>query len=441
MSAGAGSVPEQILVVGASAGGLATAEALRRLGYGGHITLVGDESHLPYDRPPLSKQVLTGELGADQLLIRRPTDIDALGLELRLGEAAAGLDVMGRSVTLAGGTALGYDALVVATGVRPRRLPGTQGARGVHVVRTLEDAFTLKDRLRRGRRLVVVGAGFIGAEATAAARGLGLEVTLLEPAPVPLAHALGEQVGQMLTRAHRDHGVDLRTGVAVEAVLSHDGAVTGVRLTDGSEVAAQDIVVGIGSLPNTEWLQDSGLLLDNGLVCDEFSQAARDIYGVGDVARWHNPLFESMMRIEHRTNAAEQGLAVARNLLHPEARRPFAPVPYFWSDQYDMKIQAYGFLRGHGEVAVVHGDLAARSFIAAYRSGERLVGVVAVNVPPKTLRPWRAAIAARQAWHTAVNGTGTTTGPQPRPVHLAARAPHIDAPSTNPTPLAEQRPG
>jgi NADPH-dependent 2,4-dienoyl-CoA reductase/sulfur reductase-like enzyme len=344
------------------------------------------------------------------LPLRSAADIDALGVDLRLGETATGVDLAARSVTLAGGATVGYDALVVATGVRPRRLPGTEGLRGVHMLRTLEDAVALKDRLRPGRRLVVVGAGFIGAEAAAAARGLGLEVTVLEPAAVPLAHAVGEQVGRALTRAHRDHGVDLRTGVAVDGVLSRDGQVTGVRLTDGSVVPGRDIVVGIGTYPNTEWLRDSGLPLDDGLVCDEFSLAAPGVYGVGDVARWHNPLFGVSMRVEHRTNAAEQGLAVARNLLGPAARRPFAPVPYFWSDQYDMKIQAYGYLRGHEEVAVVDGDLGARRFVAAYRSGDRVAGIVAVGTPPKALRAWRAAIAARQSWSEAVGGARLVPG-------------------------------
>jgi NADPH-dependent 2,4-dienoyl-CoA reductase/sulfur reductase-like enzyme len=410
VSAGAGSVPGRVVVVGASAGGLATAEGLRRLGYAGHVTIVGNEPHLPYDRPPLSKQILTGELNPGELLLRSAADIDALGVDLRLGETAAGVDLEGRCVTLAHGAAIGYDALIVATGVRPRRLPGTEGLRGLHTLRTMEDAVTLKNRLGPGRRLVVVGAGFIGAEAAVSARGLGMEVTVLEPAAVPLAHALGEEVGRALTRAHRDHGVDLRTGVAVEEVLSRDGQVTGVRLTDGSVVSGQDVVVGIGSHPNTEWLAGSGLLLDDGLVCDEFSVAAPGVYGVGDVARWHNPLFGVTMRIEHRTNAAEQGLAVARGLVEPAARRPFAPVPYFWSDQYDMKIQAYGYLRGHEEVAVIDGDLGARRFAAAYRSGDRVVGIVAVGMPPKTLRAWRAAIAARQSWAKAVGGTLAPAG-------------------------------
>ncbi|MGP4015018.1 NAD(P)/FAD-dependent oxidoreductase [Saccharopolyspora sp. 5N708] len=399
--------PERVVVVGASAGGLATAEALRRLGYEGAITLIGDEPHLPYDRPPLSKQILTGELEPDQVMLRPAADIEALGLDLRLGERATGVDLSRRTVTLAGGTVLGYDALVVATGVWPRRLPGTDGIRGVHFLRTLEDALTLKERLRPGRKLIVVGAGFIGAEAAASARSAGMDVTVLEPAPIPLAHAVGAQVGQVLARAHLDHGVDLRTGVAVAEVGSGGGEVTGVRLVDGTEVAGQDVVVGIGVRPNTEWLAGSGLRVDDGLLCDEFSMAAPGVYGVGDVARWHNPLFGVSMRIEHRTNAAEQGLAVARNLLD-QGRRPFAPVPYFWSDQYDLKIQAYGHLRGAEEVAIVDGDPGTRRFLAAYRKGDRVVGVVAVNMPPKPLRQWRTAIAGRQAWRAAVAGDLTS---------------------------------
>jgi NADPH-dependent 2,4-dienoyl-CoA reductase/sulfur reductase-like enzyme len=394
---------DRVVIVGASAGGLATAEALRRQGYEGTVSLIGDEPHLPYDRPPLSKQILSGDWEPDQLPLRTEEDIDALGLELRLGRTAVGVDVRGRAVILADGDTVGYDALVIATGVRPRRLPGNEGVRGVHVLRTLENAVALKERLLPGRRLVVVGAGFIGAEAAAVARGLGIGVTMLEPAPVPLAHALGEAVGRTLTQAHHDHGVDLRTGVMVREILSSDGQVTGVGLADGSTVPADDVVVGIGSHPNTEWLADSGLTLDNGLVCDEFSRAAPGVWGVGDVAHWYNPLFGTRMRIEHRTNAAEQGLAVARNLLSPDAPKPFAPVPYFWSDQYDMKIQAYGYLRGHDEVAVVEGDLASRRFIAVYRTGAHLVGALSVGMPPRNIRTWRAAIAARQEWSAAVS--------------------------------------
>jgi NADPH-dependent 2,4-dienoyl-CoA reductase/sulfur reductase-like enzyme len=398
-----------VVVVGASAGGMATAEALRRLGFTGEITMVGSESYLPYDRPPLSKQVLTGELEPHQVLLRSSAQLDELNLNLRLGEAATGVAPARRIVTVAGGQ-IGYDSLVIATGVRPRRLPGADGLRGVHFLRTLEDALALKESLRPGRRLVVVGAGFIGAEAAASTRGLGVEVTLLEPAPVPLARVLGDELGSELAEVHREHGVDLRTGVAVTEVLGERGRVTGVLLADGTVVPGDAVVIGIGSHPNVEWLQGSGLPVGDGLLCDRFSQAAPGIYGVGDVAHWYNPLFGFGMRIEHRTNAAEQGLSVARALVDPAARRPFAPVPYFWSDQYDLKLQAYGYLRDHDEVAVVDGDLGSRRFVAAYRRGEILTGVVAVNTAPKVVRSWRASVAARTPWSEVIEGIRQRTG-------------------------------
>ncbi|MFC8797950.1 NAD(P)/FAD-dependent oxidoreductase [Promicromonospora sp. NPDC057138] len=382
-----------VVVVGASAGGLATAEGLRRGGFDGRITLVGAEPHLPYDRPPLSKQVLAGQWEPDRLPLRPSSDIEALNLDLRLGTAATAVDLRARTVALDTGEEVGYDALVAATGVTPRRLPGGRG----HVLRNLEDALALRDRLRPGRRLAVVGAGFLGAEAAAVARGLGCAVTVVEPAPVPLAHAVGARVGQVLTQAHRERGVDLCTGVGVTRV--HDG---GLELADSSTVEADDVLVAVGSVPNTGWLELSGLPVADGLVCDEYCAAAPGVYGVGDVARWDNPLFGVSMRIEHRTHAGEQGLAVARNLLNPEAPRPFAPVPYFWSDQYDMKIQAYGYLRGHDEVRIVEGDLAERRFLAAYRTGDRLAGVLAIGMPPRALRPWRQHIAAGATWHDAV---------------------------------------
>jgi NADPH-dependent 2,4-dienoyl-CoA reductase/sulfur reductase-like enzyme len=375
--------------VGASAAGLAAAETLRREGYEHEITLIGAEPYLPYDRPPLSKQILAGEWEADRLALRSDEHLADLCLDLRLGTTATGLDVGAREVTLADGSVLEYDALVIATGARPRRLPGE----GAHVLRTLGDAISLRERIGAGTRLVVVGAGFLGAEAAAVARGLGAEVVLLEPAPVPLAHAVGEQVGQVLAQAHVDNGVDLRTGVSVTAV-----ARGGVQLEGGELIAADEVLVAVGSLPNTEWLEGSGLMLDNGVVCDEYCVAAPGVYAAGDVARWHNPLFDTPMRIEHRTNAAEQGMAVARNLLNADSPKPFAPVPYFWSDQYDMKVQAYGYLRGHEQIAIVEGNLAERSFLAAYRTGDRVAGVLGVGVSPRSIRPWRQAIAARAPW-------------------------------------------
>ncbi|MFJ3804644.1 NAD(P)/FAD-dependent oxidoreductase [Streptomyces sp. NPDC090088] len=383
--------PGRVVIVGASAAGLTAAETLRREGHAGTITLVGDEAAAPYDRPPLSKEILSGAWTPDRLPLRTPADLDALGLDSRYGRRAVRLNTAQRTVVLSDGTEVPYDGLIVATGVRPRKLPGAP----THVLRTLDDALALKDRLGPGRSLAVVGAGFLGAEAAAVAAGLGTRVILLEPAPVPLAHAVGEEVGRMLAQVHLDHGVDLRTGIGVAEVVPE-----GVRLDDGSVVEADTVLVAIGSRPNTEWLAGSGLRLADGLVCDQFSAAAPGVYGAGDVARWHNPLFGMPMRIEHRTNAAEQGMAAARNLLGTQ--RPFAPVPYFWSDQYDMKIRAYGCLRGHHEVRITEGSLAERKFTAVYRTDDRLTGVLSIGMPPRSIRPWQQAIAARAPWRQAV---------------------------------------
>jgi NADPH-dependent 2,4-dienoyl-CoA reductase/sulfur reductase-like enzyme len=400
----------RVVVVGACAAGLAAVETLRREGFSGAVTLIGDEPYAPYDRPPLSKQILSRQWQPDRLRLRSDQDLAGLDADLRLDRAAAGLDLTGRAVELATGESVPYDGLVIATGVRPRLLPGS----GAHVLRTLDDALRLRSRLTPGRRLAVVGAGFLGAEVAAAARGLGCEVTLVEPAPVPLAHAVGEAVGSVLSSAHVERGVDLRTGVGVEEIL--DG---GVRLTGGEVVEADEVLTAVGSVPNTEWLEGSGLALDNGVVCDEHCSAAPGVYAAGDVARWHNPLFGTSMRVEHRTHAAEQGMAAARNLLRGARGRPFAPVPYFWSDQYDMRIQAYGYLRGHDEVRVVEGDLERRRFIAAYRTGARLCGVLAVGAAPKALRPWRQAIAKGASWDEAVTGAPAEQQPDGRVLDAA----------------------
>lgn len=381
------------MIVGASAAGLAAAEALRREGYDGALTLVGDEPHLPYDRPPLSKHFLAGEWDITRLALRTAADLGALGLELRLGSAAEGLDLDRGVVQLADGTLVPYDGLVIATGVRPRRLPGRQA----HVLRTLDDATALRAGLRPGRRLVVVGAGFLGAEVAATATAMGLRVTLLEPAVVPLAQTVGDRVGLLLAQAHRDRGVELRCGVSVTSVSE-----AGVRLAGGEEIEADEVLVAIGSQPNTEWLEGSGLLLDRGVVCDEYCEAAPNVYAAGDVAQWLNPLFGIRTRVEHRTHAAEQGMAAARNLYNPLARKPFSPVPYFWSDQYDMKIRAYGQLRDHDEMRLVEGRLDQRAFVVAYRTGDRLTGALSVGMPPKVLHRFRQAVAARAAWGDAV---------------------------------------
>jgi NADPH-dependent 2,4-dienoyl-CoA reductase/sulfur reductase-like enzyme len=401
----------RILIVGASAAGLATAEALRRGGHRGAICLIGDETHLPYDRPPLSKQFLAGDWQHERLALRTLADLPALDLDLRLGVAATGVDAARQIVTLANGDRLSYDGLVVATGARPRRLPGSRGTAGVHTLRTLDDALALRAALRQGRRLAIIGGGFVGAEVAATARRLGAEVTVLESGPAPLAQSLGTQTGQYFAGLHQEHGVRIRTGAAVTGILTASGRVTGVGLADGTTVPADDVLVAVGCLPNTEWLHGSGLPVNDGLVCDQYCAAAPGVYAVGDVARWSNPLFGVPMRVEHRTNAAEQGIAVAFNILHPHRRRPFTPVPYVWSDQYDIRIQLYGHVRDHDEAVRLDNARSGRNRLVAYRVGDRLGGVLGIGVPPRTLRGWRARIAARTAWDAAIDDITSTATP------------------------------
>lgn len=393
---------KRIVIVGASAGGLATAEALRRKGFEGTVTLVGDELGVPYDRPPLSKQLLSGEWEPARLALRDEDQIAQLRLDLRLGTRATGLDTGARIVTLADGRALDYDAVVIATGVRPRRLSGCEDWAGLHVLRTLSDALGLQARLREGGRLVIVGAGFIGAEVAATSRALGVEVTMLEAAPSVLAEAIGERGGQFLIDLHRDRGVAVRTSAVVSEIVNSDGRVLGVRLADNSVVPADDVLVAIGSLPNTEWMEASGLPVDNGLVCDEFGVAAPGVYGVGDVARWYSPSLGASVRIEHRTNASEHGMTVAHHILNPDEPQPFVSLPYFWSDQYDTRIQAFGHLRGHDEAVVVQDDAAQGRLFIVYRRGDRVAGVLAAGKPPRFLRQWRGLIAAETDFDVAM---------------------------------------
>ena len=381
---------QRVVVVGASVAGISAATALRRGGHRGTITLIGAEPHPPYDRPPLSKQVLAGEWEAARIALSPGDALAKLDLDLRLGTAATGLDLAARTVGLDDGATAAYDALVIATGVRPRTVPGE----GAHVLRTLDDALRLRELIGPGSRLIVVGAGFLGTEAAAVARGRGAQVVMVEPAPVPLAAAVGEPVGAAIARAHRERGVDLRTGIGVASV-----AKDGVLLADGTVLEADAVLVAVGARPNTEWLEGSGLTLDDGVRCDSRGLAAAPaVYAAGDVARWHNPRYGVEMRVEHRTNAAEMAMAVAANILDPQAPRDFDPVLYFWSDQYDLRIQSVGYLRGHEEIDIVYGDLDGPAFVAAYRTGDRLAGVLAVGASPRVLRPWRQAVTAGIGW-------------------------------------------
>jgi NADPH-dependent 2,4-dienoyl-CoA reductase/sulfur reductase-like enzyme len=373
------SMPGSVLVVGASAAGLSTVESLRRRGYEGAVTVLGAESHLPYDRPPLSKQVLSGAWDRDRTWLRPPAALAALGAEIILGDEAIGLDVASRTVETAMGRELSADAVVVATGVRPRALPGQASLTGVHVLRTLEDSANLRRDLEQASRFVVVGEGVLGAEIAATARGMGLEVTLAGPLAAPLAAQVGPLVGGLLASVHLERGVDLRLGTGVSGFTGEHGRVAGVRLDTGEVLPADVVVVAIGAVPTTGWLLGSGLDVSNGLVCDSRCRAAEGVYAAGDVARWHHEQLGGLVRLENRTNAIEQAMAVAGNILGDD--RPYTPVPYFWTDQYDVKVQVHGFLDGTAEVTVVEGDTAGRRFVAQYRREGRVIGVLGWNMP------------------------------------------------------------
>ncbi|HWO62350.1 MAG TPA: FAD-dependent oxidoreductase [Umezawaea sp.] len=379
----------RVVVVGASAAGLTTAESLRREGFDGLITLIGDELHLPYDRPPLSKQVLLGTWEPERTAFRDDATYQRLDVGLRLGATATGVDLESRSVALAGGDHVPYDRLVIATGVRPLKLRQGHELRGVHVLRTLDDTLALRAALARAASVAVVGAGFLGSEAAAAARTLGLDVTLIDLAPVPLARQFGDELGGWVGDLHRDHGVAVQTGVGVNRLLG-DTDVTGVELADGTTVDADVVLVAIGSTPSTDWLASSGVPLRDGVLCDSTCRAAPNVYAAGDVARWHNERFKTDMRVEHRMNATEQAMAVAKNIVGDP--KPFTPIPYFWTDQYDARIQAYGIFPPGSTMTVAQGDPAGRKFIAHYHHDGDLVGVLGWNMP-RELRAARALLA------------------------------------------------
>ncbi len=378
---------ERIVIVGASLAGLRAAEELRHRGHAGAITIVGDEPHRPYDRPPLSKQVLAGTKSPESTALAAATGtIDDLDLDWRLGAMATGLDLGGRSVLLGGGERLPYDGLVIATGASPKRLPGTDHLDGVHTLRTLDDCRAIRAALIASpRRVAVVGAGFIGSEVAATCRGLGIEVSLIEALPVPLERGLGPAMGAVVADLHRDHGVDVRLGVGV--VLIEGGArVECVRLTDGTNLDVDLVVIGIGVGPNTGWLEGSGLTLDNGVLCDATCRAAPGVVAAGDVARWPNHRFDEVMRVEHWDNAIAMGTHAAQTLLAGSGAVPFTPVPWFWSDQYDRKIQLAGRAAPDDEVAVVSGSVEDRRFVALYGRKGKVVGVLGMSQPARVMK-------------------------------------------------------
>ncbi len=383
---------DRLVVVGASLAGLRAAQAARAAGFGGELVVVGDEPHLPYTRPPLSKELLHGKQTPEQCALPH----GSLDVEWRLGVAATGLDRERKRVRLAGGEELAYDRLIAATGSRARLWHGP-GAdlEGVVTLRSLDDALALRAMLGPGTRLLIVGAGFIGCEVAASARSLGADVTVVDIA----AHAmlpLGPELGGRCARMHEQHGVTIRCGVGIDAVLGSE-RTEAVQLSDGSRVEADVALMALGALPNVEWLAGAGLTLDPGVACDGTLTTLEDpdILAAGDIAAWPHPLAGgARVRVEHWTIAAEHGQLAGRNaLLDPGDRVPHEAPPYFWSDQYETKIQAVGFPGLAGGLEIVEQSPDGERLVAVGARGDQLVGVIAFNAA-KRLAWYRRRLAA-----------------------------------------------
>ncbi|GGK49870.1 NAD(P)/FAD-dependent oxidoreductase [Nocardia camponoti] len=375
-----------IVIVGAGLAGLRTAEELRRAGYEGDVVLVGDEPRLPYDRPPLSKQFVRGE--TDDTTLRPAEFFAEKAIDVRVGNAVTSVDTAAKTLTLADGDTLAYDQLIIATGLRPRTLPSLPLVPGVHVLRAHTDAEALRTELATATRALIIGAGFIGCELAASFRAAGVDVTLVEPQPTPLASVLGAEVGELVARLHRAEGVDLRTGVGVESLVVEDDRVRGAVLTDGTEIAADLVVLGVGSVPVTEWLTDSGIDLaepanGGGVLADVSGRTSVDgVWAVGDVAAWQHPS-GAQKRVEHWTSAGEQAKLLVTALVGGAA--PIARgVPYLWSDQYDLKIQALGTPSADDDVTVVTDD--GRKFLAYYSRDGVLTAVLGAGMTAQVMK-------------------------------------------------------
>lgn len=387
-----------VVVVGASLAGVHAVDGLREAGFDGDVTLLGAERQLPYDRPPLSKNGLRLGLAPDANLLRPADWYDHRNVELRLGCEAVGLDVEGRRVTLAGGEQIGYDGLILATGSQARRLDLGSGGAPIHVLRTAADSARLHGQLVAGLRLVVIGAGFIGLEVAATAKEMGLEVSIVELAPVPLARVLGDEVGTWFNQYHAAHDVDIHCGSAVTGIEA-TGGVSKVHLRDGTVLAADVIVAGVGSVPAINWLRSSGLRLADGVVCDAYLRtSAPGVVAAGDIVRWYNPLFDEDLRIEQWTNAVEQGSYAARSLLGAVAE-PYSSAPYFWSDQFTAKMRFVGRSNAAQHVVVQQSD--EGSIVVLYGRDGLVRGALCVNAT-RRLIALQQAIADRTPWDEVV---------------------------------------
>ncbi len=375
------------MIVGGGLAATRTAEQLRRAGYAGPLAIVSDEVHLPYDRPPLSKEVLRGQV--DDVTLKPREFFDNHSIALRLGSAATGLDTANQTVTLDDGSQLGYDELIIATGLVPKRISAFPDLEGIRVLRSFDESLALRRHAAEARRAVIVGAGFIGCEVAASLRRLEVDVVLVEPQPAPLASVLGTQIGELVARLHRCEGVDVRTQTAVDEVRG-DGHVDSVVLTDGNVLTADLVVVGIGSRPATDWLEGSDVQVGNGVVCDAVGRtSAPHVWALGDVASWRHASGHQS-RVEHWSNIAEQARVAVPAMLGKELPSSVV-VPYFWSDQYDVKIQCLGEPQATDIVHLVEDD--GRKFLAFYERDGVVAGVVGGGKPGPVMKT-RAKIAA-----------------------------------------------
>ena len=378
----------RIVIVGAALAGLRAAETLREEGFAGELTMVGEERQLPYDRPPLSKQVLLGRVRAEDTGLPRRREVDA---KWKLGMRATGVDPIGKRVVLADCEQLPFDRLLIATGTRARPWPNAEEAAldGVFTLRTCDDAARLAERLNAGpRRVLVIGAGFTGSEIASACRERGVEVTVTERGAAPLVGALGAAFGAFAAKLQRAHGVDLRCGVTVTALNSREGRLTGAELSDGTRIDA-DIVIALGAIRNTEWLAESGLAAGpRGLACDAGCRAFNmygivtdDVFVAGDVARFPHPLFEyQMLSLEHWGNAVAQAEVAAHNMVNPgPLRRPHLAVPAFWSSQFGLNIKSVGVPTFSDQVVLAQGSPENRRLVAVYGYRGRVTAAVSVN--------------------------------------------------------------
>lgn len=388
----------RVVVVGASLAAVHAIDSLRETGYQGQITLVGAEQRLPYDRPPLSKEALRDGPDAGKLLLRQPDWYLSRDVDLHLGRPVIGLDARHRRVQLAGGPRLHYDGLIIATGSRARRFPLLDADAHAHTVRTIDDAAALHRHLDAGRHLVVVGAGFIGLEVAATASAIGMDVSVVETAPTPLTRVLGGEVGDWFRRLHQSHGITIHCDNGIERVDT-DGRGSKLHLRDGTVLAADVVLAGIGAAPATGWLRGSGVAVSDGVTCDSsLRTSAPGVVAAGDVARWYNPLFGQQLRVEQWSNAVEQGRHAAVTLLG--GTDPFASVPYFWSDQFDAKVRFAGRANGAEHIHIRQDS--NDSLVALFGANGLIRGALCVNEPRKLAR-YRAAIAAQTLWNDAIS--------------------------------------